>query len=175
MQQAMTDYRHLIREIPDFPEEGILFRDITPLLHSPSGFAWAIDGMVRSIVPLSADVIVAVEARGYFFGAPIARELGVALTPVRKVGKLPFRTISVEYALEYGSAQVEIHEDGIIPGQRVVLVDDVLATGGTLKAAEELVTKAGGTTVGAAILMELSELSGRDKLGDYPVSALISV
>ena len=170
----MSDYDHLIREIADFPEQGILFRDITPLLHNPSGFAWAVDGMARSIEPFSADVIVAVEARGYFFGAPIAHRLGIALTPVRKVGKLPFRTLSVEYALEYGSAQVEIHEDGILPGQRVVLVDDVLATGGTLKAAEDLVKKAGGITVGAAVLIELTDLSGRERLGNYPIQALMS-
>ena len=170
----MSGYEHLIREISDFPEQGILFRDITPLLHNPSGFAWAVDGMARLIEPFSADVIVAVEARGYFFGAPIAYQLGMSLTPVRKVGKLPFRTLSVEYALEYGSAQVEIHEDGILPGQRAVLVDDVLATGGTLKAAEELVAKAGGVTVGAAVLIELADLSGRERLGNYPIHALMS-
>ena len=173
--ESVKGYERLIREIPDFPQQGILFRDIMPLLHNPGGFAWAVDNLAHAVKQFSADVLVAVEARGYFFAAPIAYQLGLALTPVRKVGKLPFRTISVEYALEYGSEQVEIHEDGILPGQRVVLVDDVLATGGTLKAAEDLVRKAGGETVGAAVLIELADLSGRDKLGDYPISSLINL
>ena len=171
----MTDYRHLIREIPDFPEQGILFRDITPLLLDPQAFAWAIDGMTRAVESLSIDVIVAVEARGYLFGAPMAHALGLALAPVRKVGKLPYRTLGVEYALEYGSTTVEIHEDGIRPGQRALLVDDLLATGGTLRAAQDLVAKAGGESVGAVVLIELVDLSGRERLGDYPVHALISL
>ena len=169
----MTSYERLIREIPDFPEPGILFRDITPLLHDPDAFAWAIDSMTQAAGTMPLDVIVAVEARGYIFGAPMARALDVPFTPVRKVGKLPHRTVSVEYALEYGSTTVEIHEDGIQPGQRAVLVDDLLATGGTLKAAEELVHKAGGVTVGATILIELTDLNGRDKLGDYPLHTLM--
>ncbi len=169
----MTSYERLIREVPDFPEEGILFRDITPLLHDPDAFAWAIDSMTQAAGTMPLDVIVAVEARGYLFGAPMARALDVPFTPVRKVGKLPHKTISVEYALEYGSTAVEIHEDGIQPGQRVVLVDDLLATGGTLKAAEDLVHKAGGVTVGATVLIELTDLNGRDKLGDYPIHALM--
>ena len=169
----MTSYERLIREIPDFPEPGILFRDITPLLHDPDAFAWAIDSMTQAAGTMPLDVIVAVEARGYIFGAPMARALDVPFTPVRKVGKLPHRTVSVEYALEYGSTTVEIHEDGIQPGQRAVLVDDLLATGGTLKAAEELVHKAGGVTVGATILIELADLNGRDKLGDYPLHTLM--
>ncbi len=169
----MTSYEHLIRAIPDFPEQGILFRDITPLLLNPAAFAWAIDEMTRSVEGLPVDVIVAVEARGYVFGAPIARALGVPLTLVRKVGKLPYQTFSVEYALEYGSTTVEIHVDGVQPGQRAVLVDDLLATGGTLKAAENLVAKAGGETVGATVLIELVDLSGREVLGDYSLHALM--
>ncbi len=170
---SVTSYEHLIRVIPDFPEEGILFRDITPLLLDPVGFAWAIDRMTQAAGTMPLDVIVAVEARGYLFGAPMARALDVPLIPVRKVGKLPYKTVSIEYALEYGSATVEMHEDGIHPGQRAVLVDDLLATGGTLKAAEELVHKAGGVTVGATVLIELAELSGRGLLGDYPVHTLM--
>ena len=170
---SVTSYEHLIREIPDFPEEGILFRDITPLLLDPVGFAWAIDRMTQAAGTMPLDVIVAVEARGYLFGAPMARALDVPLIPVRKVGKLPYKTVSIEYALEYGSATVEMHEDGIHPGQRAVLVDDLLATGGTLKAAEDLVHKAGGITVGATVLIELAELSGRALLGDYPVHTLM--
>ncbi|MCY4575939.1 MAG: adenine phosphoribosyltransferase [Chloroflexi bacterium] len=170
---SVTSYEHLIREIPDFPEEGILFRDITPLLLDPVGFAWAIDRMTQAAGTMPLDVIVAVEARGYLFGAPMARALDVPLIPVRKVGKLPYKTVSIEYALEYGSATVEMHEDGIHPGQRAVLVDDLLATGGTLKAAEGLVHKAGGITVGATVLIELAELSGRALLGDYPVHTLM--
>ncbi len=170
---SVTSYEHLIREIPDFPEQGILFRDITPLLHNPEAFAWAIDRMTQAAGTMPLDVIVAVEARGYLFGAPMARALDVPLTPVRKVGKLPHKTISVEYALEYGSTTVEIHEDGIQPGQRAVLVDDLLATGGTLKAAEDLVHKAGGVTVGATVLIELADLPGRARLGDYPVHTVM--
>ncbi len=170
---SVTSYEHLIREIPDFPEEGILFRDITPLLLDPDAFAWAIDRMTQDASTVAPDVVVAVEARGYLFGAPMARALDLPLIPVRKVGKLPYKTVSIEYALEYGSATVEMHEDGIHPGQRAVLVDDLLATGGTLKAAEDLVHKAGGRTVGATVLIELAELSGRGLLGNYPVHTLM--
>ena len=171
----MTGYEHLIREIPDFPEQGILFRDITPLLLDPDAFAWAIDGMTQSVGDISIDTVVAIEARGYIFGAPIARALGAAFVPVRKIGKLPHRTLSVEYALEYGSTTVEMHEDAIHPGQRVLLVDDLLATGGTIKAGEDLVAKAGGQVAAAVVLIELGDLGGRECLGDYPVRALISL
>ncbi len=171
----MTSYDHLIRGIPDFPKEGILFRDITPLLLDPEAFAWAVDSMTQAAGTLPLDVIVAVEARGYLFAAPMARALDVPLALVRKLGKLPHKTVSVEYSLEYGSTTVEMHEDGVQPGQRAVLVDDLLATGGTLKAAEELVHKAGGSTVGAAVLIELADLRGREHLGHYPIHALMNL
>ena len=171
----MTGYQHLIREIPDFPIQGILYRDITPLLLDPDAFAWAIDGMTGLIADIAVDTVVAIEARGYLFGAPIARALGAALVPVRKAGKLPYRTHSVEYDLEYGSATLEIHQDAIQPGQRVLLVDDLLATSGSLKAVEDLVTKAGGQVVAAVVLIELADLDGRNSLGAYPIHALISL
>ena len=171
----MTGYQHLIREIPNFPKQGILYRDITPLLLDPDGFAWAIDGMTELIADIAIDTVVAIEARGYLFGAPIARALGAALVPVRKAGKLPYRTHSVEYDLEYGSATLEIHQDAIQPGQRVLLVDDLLATSGSLKAVEDLVTKAGGQVVAAVVLIELADLDGRNSLGAYPIHALISL
>ena len=171
----MTGYQHLIREIPDFPIQGILYRDITPLLLDPDAFAWAIDGMTGLIADIAVDTVVAIEARGYLFGAPIARALGAALVPVRKAGKLPYRTHSVEYDLEYGSATLEIHQDAIQPGQRVLLVDDLLATSGSLKAVEDLVTKAGGQVVAAVVLIELADLDGRTSLGSYPIHALISL
>jgi adenine phosphoribosyltransferase len=165
-------YESLIRAIPDFPQKGILFRDITPLLADPEAFQWAVSSMAQPFES-QVDAIVAVEARGYIFGAPIAQRLDAAFVPVRKVGKLPYSTFKVDYALEYGIATVEIHQDGVRRGQRVLLVDDLLATGGTLCAAAELVEKAGGLVVGVSVLIELEALKGRQKLSHYPVHTVM--
>ena len=169
-----VEYENLIRAIPDFPEPGILFRDITPLLADPDAFAWAVEFMSKPFEGSNVEAVVAIEARGYIFGAPVAQRLGVAFVPVRKVGKLPFTTHQVEYALEYGTATVEIHQDGVHSGQGVLLVDDLLATGGTLRAAEDLVKKAGAEVIGATLLIELTELKGRAKLGSYPIVSLMT-
>lgn len=167
-------YESLIRAVPDFPEPGVLFRDITPLLADPAAFAWAVESMAKPFEGSNVGAVVAIEARGYIFGAPLAQRLGVAFVPVRKVGKLPFTTYQVEYALEYGIATVEIHQDGVHSGQGVLLVDDVLATGGTLRAAEDLVKKANAEVIGATLLLELPDFKGRDRLGSYPVISLMT-
>ncbi|GAA0974396.1 MULTISPECIES: adenine phosphoribosyltransferase [Nocardiopsidaceae] len=163
-----------IRDIPDFPHAGILFKDITPLLNHREAFAAAVDGLCAPYRGLGVDHVVGLEARGFIFGAPVAMELGAGFVPARKAGKLPARTIDQSYDLEYGTATVEIHADAIVPGSRVLIVDDVLATGGTGRAAVDLVRKAGGTVVGFSVLMELSALHGREKLPDVELHALLS-
>lgn len=168
------DLREKIRNIPDFPKKGILFRDITPLLRDHSAFRQAIDGMAKEYTGKSVDLVVGIESRGFVLGAPLALELGVGFVPVRKLGKLPWETVRAEYALEYGTNCVEIHKDAIGPGQRVLIVDDLLATGGTARATIDLVHKLGGEVVGLAFLVELSDLGGRSKLGGNDVSVLIS-
>lgn len=167
-------YESLIRSIPDFPQPGVLFRDITPLIADPAAFSWAVDSMASPFGNPGVDVVVAIEARGYIFGAPLAQRLNVPFVPVRKIGKLPFTTYQVEYALEYGTATVEMHQDGVQEGQRVLLIDDLLATGGTLRAAEDLVRKAGAEIVGASVLIELLGLKGRERLGSYPIVSLMT-
>ncbi len=154
----------LVRDVPDFPTAGILFKDITPVLADPAGLRAAVEGMSALLDDLEIDVVAGVEARGFVLGAPLALTAGVGFVPVRKAGKLPTTTRSVTYALEYGTAQIEIHADAFTPGQRVVVVDDLLATGGTAAAACELVEAGGAEVVAVVFLLELGFLSGRERL-----------
>ncbi|WP_281356113.1 adenine phosphoribosyltransferase [Sphingomonas lacunae] len=164
-----------IRIIPDFPQPGILFRDITPLLADPKAFALAQALLLERARSFSPDAIVAVEARGFLFGAPLALDLAVPLVPVRKPGKLPADTHSVDYGLEYGTDRLEIHSDALARGARVLLVDDLLATGGTVRAAADLVERLGADVVGALFLIELTGLGGAERLAEahIGVSALL--
>lgn len=156
----------LVRPIHDWPEPGVTFRDITPLLADPSAFAAVVDGLVAlSELTGPVDAVLGIEARGFLFGPSIAMRLGVAFVPVRKAGKLPAESLSTSYDLEYGSATLEMHVDAIAPGDRVIVVDDVLATGGTLLAAADLVGQAGGSVAANLVLIELLALGGRDRLG----------
>jgi len=164
----------LIRDIPDFPKSGILFKDITPVLGDAAAFQEVIDRFVAQAQGLSPDLIVGVESRGFLFGTPIALALGIGFVPIRKVGKLPAETIQEEYALEYGTAAVEVHRDAIRPGQRVLIVDDLLATGGTAAAAAKLVEKLGGKVAGFDFLIELEFLAGRQALSGYDVHSLLT-
>lgn len=164
----------LIRDVADFPTPGIVFKDITPLLGSPSGFAAAVSAMCLAS-PEDVDVVVAMEARGFIFGAPMALALGAGFVPVRKPGKLPRRTVEQSYALEYGTETLAAHADAFAPGARVLLVDDVLATGGTVAAAAGLVAQLGGTVVGVTVLVELAFLHGRSYLSEHGVEAVSSV
>ncbi len=167
------DVRAKIREIPDFPKPGILFYDITTLLKDPAGFREAIDLMLEPYRGEKIDIVVGMESRGFIFSAPMAYQLGAGFVPVRKLGKLPAEVISVEYALEYGSNTLEIHRDAIEPGQRVLIVDDLLATGGTVRGTIELVERLRGEVVGLAFLVELDFLKGRERLGGYRVTSVI--
>ncbi len=167
------DLHKFIRDIPDFPKPGILFKDITPLLANPPAFRNAIDRMADHYRRVPFDTVAAVEARGFLFAAPLALELARPLVPLRKPGKLPYRTYSLAYDLEYGSAELQVHTDGVGPGQRVLLVDDLLATGGTMQAGCQLVEKVGGEVVGCAFLVELTFLGGREKLKPREVFSLI--
>ncbi|MEX2606868.1 MAG: adenine phosphoribosyltransferase [Kiritimatiellia bacterium] len=164
-----------IRDVPDFPKPGIVFKDISPLCASPKAFAHFIDLLTSHGRPLKPDVIVAVDARGFLFGGALAYQLGTGVALVRKQGKLPSDAIAASYALEYGSATLEMHRDAIHPGQRVVIVDDLLATGGTVAATIELCQQLGAEIVGCAFLIELAFLKGRDKLDSVPVFAPIQV
>ncbi len=163
--------RH-VRDIPDYPEPGVLFKDITPLLDSPDLFRSVVVAMAGRFAATAIDRVVGLEARGFLMAAPVALELGAGLVPVRKEGKLPAKTLRESYDLEYGTATVEMHADAITPGDRVLVIDDVLATGGTARAAMELVRQAGGTVVGISVLMELTFLQGREKLPDVELYAL---
>jgi adenine phosphoribosyltransferase len=167
----LTDH---IRDIPDFPKPGILFKDITPLLARPDAFAESIRLLCDHYRGQPIDAIAAAEARGFLFAAPMALELKLPLIPLRKPGKLPYRTYSLKYDLEYGSAELQMHEDGIATGARVLLVDDVLATGGTMKAGCSLIEQAGGRVAGCAFLVELSFLGGRERLAGYDAFSLIT-
>jgi adenine phosphoribosyltransferase len=167
------DLSEYIRDIPDFPKPGILFKDITPLLADPGAFAYAVAKLSAHFATRRVDAIAAAEARGFLFAAPMALELRKPLIPLRKPGKLPYRTHSFRYDLEYGSAELHMHIDGVEPGAIVLMVDDVLATGGTMAAACKLIEKAGGRVAGCAFLMELSFLNGRDLLAGYDVFSLI--
>jgi len=168
-----------VRDVPDFPKPGVLFKDITPLLADHEAFTAVVDALAAAGRDASGEVvvdkIVGMEARGFIFAAPVALALGRGFVPVRKPGKLPWETRSVSYDLEYGSESLEIHTDAIARGERVLLVDDVLATGGTARATADLVEGCGGTVHGLAVLMELSFLPGRDTLGDVPLTALRTV
>ena len=163
-----------VRTIPNFPEEGIMFRDVTSVLQDADGFKLAIDSLLELMRDVEFDVIVATESRGFIFGAPIAYELQKPLVLARKKGKLPCETISVKYDLEYGSAEVEMHKDAVRPGQKAVMVDDLIATGGTIKACAELVEKLGGEVVKIVALMELAGLNGRELLKNYAVESVIT-
>ena len=160
--------------IPDFPEPGIMFRDITSLIQDPDGLKDSIDGLVESLRGLEFDAVLGLESRGFIFGTAIAYALGKGFIPVRKKGKLPRKTVSCKYALEYGEAEIEMHEDAIRPGQKVVIVDDLIATGGTLEAACKLVELLGGEVVQISVVMELAGLNGREKLEKYPIVSLIT-
>ncbi len=154
----------LIRDVPDFPKPGILFKDVTPLLADPAGLALAVEMMANPFRGAGIDIVVGPESRGFIFGTAIATSLSAGFVPVRKKGKLPFRTRSIEYALEYGTDCLQVHEDAIKPGTRVLIADDLLATGGTMRACMELVAHLGGEVVGASVLIELAFLGGRDFL-----------
>ena len=165
--------KQLIRDIPDFPAEGVIFRDITPVLQNPAAFNEVICSMVERVKPMKPDVIVGIESRGFILGAPVALELGVGFVPVRKVGRLPAETVQAEYSLEYGTSVVEMHRDAIEPGMRVAIVDDLLATGGTAKAAVRLIEELGGEVVGLSFLIELSFLNGAKLLEGYEVDTVV--
>ena len=167
------DLKEYIRDIPDFPEPGILYRDITPLLRNPQAFNYVIDGLIDGVSHRSFDTVVAVESRGFLFGAPLASRMGKPLVPVRKQGKLPGNTNSAQYSLEYGSNVMEIHIDDIRPGERVVVLDDLLATGGTLEAAAQLVEGSKGVVTAMGLVIELIDLGGRDRLKDYEIFSLV--
>lgn len=162
-----------IRSIPDFPKPGILFRDITTLVQHKQAFKAAIEALAAKYKGKKIDKVVAVEARGFIFGASLAQRIGAGFVPVRKIGKLPFKVISATYELEYGTDTLEIHQDAIEAGERVLIVDDLLATGGTAKAVIDLVNQLKGKIVGLAFLIDLIDLGGRDKLKGYPVFSLI--
>ena len=168
------DFRPFIRDIPDFPKPGILFKDITPLLADPTAFRASIERLAERYGHQQVDAIAAAEARGFLFAAPLALALRKPLVPLRKPGKLPFRTYSLKYDLEYGQAELHMHVDGITSGQRVLMIDDVLATGGTMAAGCQLIEHAGGTVVGCAFLVELSFLHGRQKLNGHDVFSLVT-
>jgi adenine phosphoribosyltransferase len=165
--------RDLIREVPDFPQEGVLFKDITPLLADPIAFSTVIDLIVVHFGRGSVDKVVGIEARGFIIASPVAYHFGAGFVPVRKKDKLPWNTESAEYSLEYGTATLEIHQDAVTPGERVLVVDDVLATGGTAKATADLVERIGGKVVGIACLIELGFLDGRSRLEGYDLFTLI--
>jgi len=169
----MDHLKQLIREIPDWPKPGILFYDITTLMKDSQGLAEVISRLQTGVNPADVDVVLGIEARGFFFAPTVAHSMGKGFVPVRKPKKLPWETESVQYALEYGFDTLEIHKDAVTPGQRVLIVDDVLATGGTAAAVAQLVEKLGGKVAGFAFVIELDFLNGRDKLNGYPVHSLV--
>ena len=169
--KKVEDY---IRTIPDFPEPGIMFRDVTSILQDAEGFHLAIDEMKKLLEGVECDVIAGAESRGFIFGAPLAYALGKPFVLVRKKGKLPCETIEQEYELEYGTATIEMHKDAVKPGQKVVIVDDLIATGGTIEAACKLVEQLGGEVVKIIFLMELAGLNGREKLAKYDVASVVT-
>ena len=168
------DLKSLIRDVADFPRPGVVFRDITPLLQNPTAFQEALDTMAAYVTRSRADAIVAIESRGFIFGAPLANRLGLPLVPVRKPGKLPAAQLGVEYSLEYGESELNIHADALQPGQNTVVIDDVLATGGTAFATTKLVELLQARVSGIAVLMELDALAGREKLAGYDVFSVLS-
>lgn len=169
----MTDLKPFIRDIPDFPKKGIIFKDITTLLKDAKAFKEAVDKIAREYKDKKVDVVLSVESRGFLFGAAVAYQLGTGIVPVRKKGKLPHKTFAATYQLEYGTDTLEIHQDAFPKGARVLIVDDLLATGGTTRAVIDLVGKMGGDIAGIAFVIELLPLKGREKLKGYPVLSLI--
>jgi adenine phosphoribosyltransferase len=167
------DLKRYIRDVPDFPEPGVLFRDITPLLQSAEAFQHVARRLTERFEEAGLDAVVSIESRGFLFAAPLALNLGVPLAPVRKPGKLPSARMTVEYTLEYGSGELDIHSDALARGQSVVVVDDVLATGGTALAAAKLVEMLGARVSALAFVVELAELGGRERLSDYDVFSLV--
>jgi len=167
------DLSKIIRDIPNFPEPGILFRDITPILQDGEALVSSVDQMAEKMERTSYDIIAGPESRGFIFGVPLAYKLKKGFIPIRKKGKLPSETISKEYALEYGTATIEMHKDAIKKGQRVFIVDDLLATGGTAKAMVEMIEEAGGIVAGFVFLIELEALKGRDVLKGYTIESII--
>jgi adenine phosphoribosyltransferase len=178
-EQAREALQRLVVDVPDFPEPGIVFKDISPLLADHDGFTAVVEALAASGRDdggaTVVDKVVGMEARGFILAAPVALALGCGFVPVRKAGKLPRETHAVSYALEYGEATLELHRDAIAPGERVLLVDDVLATGGTVHATVQLVEKCGGTAAGVAVLMELGFLDGRAAVGDVPLTSLLTI
>jgi adenine phosphoribosyltransferase len=170
----MEHLKALIRDVPDFPMEGILFRDVTPLLRDPDGLRQVVDAFAARYRGQGIDVVAGIESRGFLFGAPLALALGVGFVPIRKLGKLPAERITREYALEYGTNALEMHRDAVKPGERVLLIDDLLATGGTARAAGELIEELGAQVAEIAFVIELAFLNGRAALEDRPVHALIA-
>ncbi len=169
----MKKIEEYVRSIPDFPEPGIIFRDVTSILQDAQGLRLAIDLMQEKLKDVDFDVVAGTESRGFIFGVPIAYNMEKSFVPVRKKGKLPCETVSMEYDLEYGTAEIEIHKDAIRPGQKVVVIDDLIATGGTVEAAVKLIEKLGGEVVKIVFLMELAGLEGRKKLEGYDVESVI--
>ncbi|MEX0624921.1 MAG: adenine phosphoribosyltransferase [Chloroflexota bacterium] len=172
--RSTDDLRAKIREVPDFPKPGILFYDITTLLRDADAFKEVIDRMAEAVKGEKIDLVVGMESRGFIFAAPLADRLGAGFVPVRKLGKLPAETIEVEYDLEYGTATLEIHRDAITRGQRVLVVDDLLATGGTVLGTIELVRRLGGEIAGLSFAVELTALGGRDKLAEFAIHTLLA-
>ncbi|HMQ32534.1 MAG TPA: adenine phosphoribosyltransferase [Chloroflexaceae bacterium] len=170
---SKVDLASLVRNIPDFPLPGIQFKDITTLIGNGPAFSQVIDLLAERYSAVSVDAVVGVESRGFIFSAPLALRLGVGLVPVRKPGKLPAETFQIEYELEYGSNRLEIHRDAFAPGARVVVVDDLLATGGTISAASQLIERAGASVIEFAFVIELAFLGGRERLAPHPVYSLI--
>jgi adenine phosphoribosyltransferase len=168
-----VDIEAYIRTIPDFPIPGIQFKDITPLLASPQAFSSVINRFTDRYTARGIDAVVGIESRGFIFGAPLALQLGAAFVPIRKPGKLPHQTLGVEYSLEYGTNRLEIHRDAVQPGAQVLVIDDLLATGGTVAAACDLLTQLGAQVIETAFLIELEFLQGRARLGDRPVFSLV--
>lgn len=169
----MEHLKRLIRDIADFPKPGIMFRDITPLLADPAGLALAIELLANPYRGKYIDLVVGAESRGFIFGTAVASHLSAGFALVRKPGKLPHKRVSISYDLEYGKDTLEMHADSVIEGQRVLIIDDLLATGGTMKACIDLVEQLGGEVVGAAVLIELNGLGGRDKVGDVDVHSVV--
>jgi adenine phosphoribosyltransferase len=173
MSKERIELKKYIREVADWPKKGILFRDITPLLAEPKAFGTAVDALAAGYVGTGVQYVAAVEARGFIFGSAVAAKLNVGFVPIRKKGKLPFKTESITYDLEYGSDTLQVHQDAVTSGAKVLMVDDLLATGGTMAAACKLIEKIGGRIAGVVFLIELTELHGIDKLAGYKIKSLI--
>lgn len=172
--EGFVDLATLIRDVPDFPAKGVIFKDITPLLQDPAGLSLAVEMLTQPYRQQHIDLVVGAESRGFIFGTAVARNLSAGFIPIRKPGKLPYKTRSAEYELEYGTDTLAIHVDAIKHGQQVLLVDDLLATGGTMKACCELVEACGGQVAGIAVLIELGFLQGREKLSKYAIHSIIN-